>query len=41
VRDLRAAGHSPAEIIEMAAVAVGRPIFDGIEHGRLDMSHHQ
>jgi len=41
VRDLRAAGHSAAEIIEMAAVAVGRPNFDGVEHGRPDMSHHQ
>jgi glutamyl-Q tRNA(Asp) synthetase len=41
VRDLRAAGHGAAEIIDMAAVAVGRPNFDGIEHGRLDMSHHQ
>ena len=41
VRDLRAAGHSPAEIIEMATVAVGRPNLDGIEHGRPDMSHHQ
>jgi glutamyl-tRNA synthetase/glutamyl-Q tRNA(Asp) synthetase len=30
VRDLREAGHSATEVIEMAAVAVGRPIFDGI-----------
>ena len=41
VRDLRAAGHGAAEIIEMAAMAVGRPNLDGIEHGRPDMSHHR
>jgi glutamyl-tRNA synthetase/glutamyl-Q tRNA(Asp) synthetase len=39
VRDLRAAGHSAAEVIEMAATAVGRQNLDGFEHGRLDMSH--
>jgi len=41
VRDLRAAVHSAAKIIEMSAIAVGRPIFEGVEHGRPDMSHHQ
>jgi hypothetical protein len=40
VRELRAAGHTAAEIVEMAAEAAGRPSFDGVEHGRLDMSHH-
>ena len=40
VRDLRAAGMSPQEVIDLAAAAAGRPDSDGIEHGTPDMSHH-
>jgi glutamyl/glutaminyl-tRNA synthetase len=40
VRDLRSAGMSPQEVIELAAAAAGRPDSEGIEHGAPGVSHH-
>ena len=40
VRDLRAAGMSAPEVIDLAATAAGRPDFEPIEHGAPGVSHH-
>ena len=39
VRDLRAAGMSPREVIDLAMAAAGRPDSDGIEHRARGVSH--
>ena len=41
VRELRAAGLSADEVIDLAADAAGGPTFDGIERGGIGVSHHR